>query len=90
MISLRCVLQASMAALLFTPFALRGAEPPGPPVAEVKPVVDDYFGNKVTDPYRWFEDDQNPAFVSWLKGEADYAERVLAAIPGRDAMRAFR
>jgi prolyl oligopeptidase len=77
-----------MAALLFTPFALRGAEPPGPPVAEVKPVVDDYFGNKVTDPYRWFEDDQNPAFVSWLKGEADYAERVLAAIPGRDAMRA--
>ena len=25
---------------------------PGPPAAPVRPVVDDYFGTKVTDPYR--------------------------------------
>ena len=64
------------------------AETAAPPVAEVKPVVDDYFGNKVTDPYRWFEDDKNPAFVKWLKGQADYTESVLANIPGREKLRA--
>jgi prolyl oligopeptidase len=88
MISPRPFLHAAAAALLLVPFSVRAADPGHPPVAEVKPVVDDYFGNKVTDPYRWFEDDKSPAFVSWLKGQADYAERVLAGIPGRGELRA--
>ena len=48
---------------------------------------DEYFGTKLTDPYRWFENDRNPAFTSWLKGQAEYAERTLAQIPGRDSLR---
>jgi prolyl oligopeptidase len=89
MISLRSIVPgAATAALLLMPLGVRGATPAAPPVAAIKPVVDDYFGFKVTDNYRWFENDQDPAFVSWLKGEADYAQAVLATIPGRDELQA--
>ena len=58
-----------------------------PPVAEIKPVEGRYFGTKIIDPYRWFEDRQSPAFTAWLKGQAEYAGRVLAQIPDREALR---
>ena len=57
-----------------------------PPVAPVLPVVEEYFGVKVTDPYRYFEDPNNPEVRAWIKGQADYASRALASIPGRDAL----
>ncbi len=31
-----------------------------PPAAPVRPVTDDYFGTKVVDNYRYFEDLKNP------------------------------
>ncbi len=34
---------------------------PPPPAVEAIPVVDDYFGTKITDNYRWLEDAQSPA-----------------------------
>ncbi len=71
--------------LLFSPVA-HGADT-APPVAEVRPVEDEYFGTKITDPYRWFEDSQSPAFASWFKGQTEYVEHTLAQIPGRDALR---
>src|ERR1043166_4878514 len=33
-----------------------------PPVAPRVPVIDDYFGTKVTDDYRWMEDRPAPPF----------------------------
>jgi prolyl oligopeptidase len=60
--------------------------PAGPPVAEVRPVVDDYFGMKITDDYRWMEDRTAPAFVAWAKAENAYARSVLDRIPGRDKL----
>ena len=56
---------------------------PPQPVAPVTPVVDDYFGTKVTDDYRWMEDRAAPAFVAWAKAENAHARGVLARIPGR-------
>jgi len=57
-----------------------------PPVAAVKPVTEEYFGTKVTDPYRWLEDLQNPEVQKWFKGQDDYTRGVLAKIPGRAAL----
>ncbi len=62
------------------------ALPPPPPVAPVKPVVNDYYGTKVTDPYRWMEGENNPQFQTWMKAQNDYTRAVLGSIPGRDAM----
>jgi prolyl oligopeptidase len=32
-------------------------------------VVDDYFGTKVADPYRWLEDDNAPEVAAWVEAE---------------------
>lgn len=56
------------------------------PVAAVRPVVDDYFGQKISDPYRYMENLSDPEVSRWIKAQADYANRVLQAIPGRDRM----
>src|SRR5579859_1325449 len=56
------------------------------PVAAVRPVVDDYFGTKVTDDYRWMEDRTAPEFVDWAKAENACARGVLDRIPGREEL----
>jgi prolyl oligopeptidase len=58
--------------------------PDKPPVAPVRPVTDDYFGIKVTDPYRYFEKADDPEFIAWLKGQDAYTRAQLARIPARD------
>lgn len=57
-----------------------------PPSAPVHPVTDDYFGTQVVDNYRWMETPDNPELAAWMKAQADYTRRVLASIPGRDAL----
>ena len=57
-----------------------------PPVAEVRPVTNTYFGAPVVDPYQWMEGLKDPQVVSWFKGQADYSRSVLDSIPGRDAL----
>ena len=59
---------------------------PAPPAAPAVPVVDDYFGTRVTDNYRWMEDRSAPRFVDWIKGQDAYARAVLKEIPGRDEL----
>jgi prolyl oligopeptidase len=58
--------------------------PEHPPTAAVKLVTDDYFGTKITDPYRWMESEPEPQFRAYLHAENDYARAALARIPGRD------
>jgi prolyl oligopeptidase len=53
------------------------------PVAPVKPVIDDYHGVKVSDPYRYMEKLDDSAVQSWFKGQSDYSHTVLSSIPGR-------
>jgi prolyl oligopeptidase len=56
-----------------------------PPVAPVQTVVDTYFGQKVEDPYRYMENQKDPAVVAWMKAQADYSRAVLDSMPGRKA-----
>lgn len=54
------------------------------PTAPARPVVDDYLGTKVADPYRYMENLNDPEVQSWIKAQNDYARAALAAIPGRE------
>ncbi len=57
-----------------------------PPTAPVRIVVDDYYGNKIEDPYRYMEDLQNSEVQAWFKAQNDYTRSVLGHISGRDAL----
>ena len=50
-------------------------------------VVDDYFGTKIADPYRWMEDLNAPEVKAWVDAENAITERYLAALPQRDALK---
>jgi len=56
------------------------------PVTPVHAVTEEYFGVKVTDPYRWLEATNTPEVGAWLKSQNDYTRGVLAGIPGRDKL----
>ena len=48
--------------------------------------VDDYFGTKVSDPYRWMEDVDGPEVKAWIEEENTLTRSVLDAVPGREQM----
>jgi prolyl oligopeptidase len=50
-------------------------------------VVDDYFGTKVPDPYRWMEDLDSPEVAAWLEAENALTFSYLDRLPLRDRLR---
>ncbi len=50
-------------------------------------VVDDYFGTKVTDAYRWLEDDTSTETASWVKAQNKATYGYLAQIPYREKIK---
>ena len=81
---LRTVVGLALSFLIASGSALAAKIPPAP-VAAVEPVVDDYYGTKVTDNYRWMEE-RSPRFVEWMTGQNAHARAVLQQIPGRDSL----
>ena len=55
-----------------------------PPKAEVRNVTDEYFGVKITDPYRWMEDLESVETQKWMREQADYSRAYLDKLPVRD------
>ena len=51
-------------------------------------VVEEQFGVKVADPYRWLENDvrEDPEVAAWVQSEVDTTNAYLATLPGRDAL----
>ncbi|HWH62489.1 MAG TPA: prolyl oligopeptidase family serine peptidase [Ginsengibacter sp.] len=43
--------------------------------------VDDYFGTKVPDPYRWLEDDNSAETKDWVEAENKVTHQYLSSIP---------
>ncbi len=60
------------------------------PKAQKGDVVDDYFGTKVRDPYRWLEDTDSPETVAWVKTEnlltGTYMEKLADRAPFRNEL----
>jgi prolyl oligopeptidase len=50
---------------------------PPPPAAEPKPVIDNYFGTKITDNYRWLEDAKSTETRAFIDEENAYTTRYL-------------
>src|SRR3954462_5441387 len=48
--------------------------------------VDDYFGHKVADPYRWLEDDNSPETAAWVEAQNKVTYAYLQGIPYRRAL----
>ena len=59
---------------------------PKPPATKQQPVTDDYFGQKVVDPYRWLEDRNSPETEQWVAEQLAYTRSVLDKLPGRDQL----
>jgi prolyl oligopeptidase len=94
-----------LALLLTTGCATVPPPPPPPPelqAAEQKPeasrypltrrqeLVEDQFGVKVADPYRWLENDvrNDPEVRAWVTAENEITDRFLATLPLRDKFKA--
>lgn len=71
------------AAILALLVAAAAPMPTPPPLPPQRPVTDTYFGVKVTDPYRYFENVSSPDVQRFFKKQNDYASAVLARIPAR-------
>ena len=53
------------------------------PKAEKDGTVDDYFGVKVADPYRWLENDTSAQTTAWVEAENKVTNAYLKKIPMR-------
>ncbi|MDD2228175.1 MAG: prolyl oligopeptidase family serine peptidase [Candidatus Cloacimonetes bacterium] len=56
------------------------------PQTRKEPIVEEFFGTKVADPYRWLEDDNSPETLAWVKEQQAVTEAILNEYPKRKAM----
>ncbi len=59
---------------------------PKPPATRQQPVTDDYFGQKIVDPYRWLEDGSTPETQKWTSEQLAYTRNILDKLPGREKL----
>jgi prolyl oligopeptidase len=71
--------------LCFLGFIVTAAvsQPLNYPKARRCDVVDDYFGTKVPDPYRWLEDADSKETREWIKEENELTQSYLGELPER-------
>ena len=59
---------------------------PAAPVARIEVVHDMYFGETLSDPYRWMENSKDPDWLPFLKAQNDRTRAVLDPLPRRAAL----
>ena len=75
------------AALAIAATLLSAAKIMPPPPTKTEPVTDDLHGVKITDPYRWLENQNSPQTRQWLETQEKYARTYLDALPGREQLK---
>src|SRR5947209_15475074 len=56
------------------------------PSAHRLELVEELHGHLVADPYRWLEDADDPATVTWSDAQDVLARAILGALPGRQGL----
>jgi prolyl oligopeptidase len=79
---------ALLLTVIWIPACKGGEQTIAYPVSEKGDVVDDYFGTRVPDPYRWFENDQDEKVAGWVEAQNKVTFDYLAKIPFREKIRA--
>jgi prolyl oligopeptidase len=59
---------------------------PPPPVAATDPVVDNYFGTKITDSYRWLEDAKSTETRQFIQEQNAYTARYMKQARSRSGI----
>jgi len=72
--------------LIFLAFAQTTKAQFNYPTTKEIPVVDNYFGTKITDNYRWLENLEDTTVKSWIKTQADFSNNLITKINGRDIL----
>ena len=57
------------------------------PITKKVDSVDTYFGTKISDPFRWLEDDRSPETENWVKIQNETTFNYLDKIPFRKALK---
>ncbi|MGZ5436508.1 MAG: prolyl oligopeptidase family serine peptidase [Pyrinomonadaceae bacterium] len=57
------------------------------PATKTVETVDDYFGTKVADPYRWLENNDSPEVAAWVEAQNKVTFAYLDQIPFRAALK---
>jgi len=57
------------------------------PVTKKVNQVDDFFGTKVEDPYRWLEEMNSPETRQWINAEIEVTEKYLSSIEFRPQLK---
>ncbi len=79
--------QRQMVAFFQKQFAAARPAPQGPPPTRTDNVVDTLHGVKLTDPYRWLEDQQSPETRAWIAAQNAYTQSVLGPLAARQKIR---
>jgi len=56
------------------------------PTTKEIPVVDNYFGTKITDNYRWLENLNDPTVQNWIKSQAEFSNKLIDKISGKEML----
>lgn len=86
---MRCALLTLFVGLTLAPSAAGQDQPLRYPPARRVEVVDEYHGQKISDPYRWMETDlrQSPEVAAWAQAQNEITSQYLAKAGDRDAIR---
>ena len=71
---------ALLSIAILTSFTMKAQTPIKYPVTKKVDTIDNYFGTKVADPYRWLEDDKSAETAAWVKAENAVTTDYLASI----------
>jgi len=75
----------TLATLMLSTAVVR-ADAPKYPATPAKPVTDDLHGVKLTDPYRWLEDEKSADVQAWVSSENEVTRAYLNKLPERTAL----